>query len=518
MTKIKDWISSNPLGFILILGLAIRLVAVFFAKGYMMFDDHYLIVEPAGGWAKGVDVNKWLPGTEGNSGPHFMSFFYVGLVWIFFEVLNFFGIEEATTQMFFLRLVHAVYSLLTVYFAYKITLRLSNRRDAFLVGMLMALLAYFPNFSVKQLVEMVCIPPLLASYYFILKSEWKDIKAIILAGIMAGIAVGIRYQTGLIYLGIGVVFILQNLNFSIRKYRGLIVLSLIAGAVFFLTQISDLILWKEPFAQLKAYIGHNTHNSGNYVNSPWYNYALTLIAFLIPPISLMILFGFFREWKRHLLFVFPAVLFLVFHSLYPNKQERFILPILPLIVIIGVIGWNKFREASRYWNNHPKLHKGVWTFFWIINTLVLLAFSTAYTKKQYVESMVWLSRQDDISRFIVENSNVEGFTMVPKYYYNSWDFQFELNKQHTAKYLQPRIIEEGEHPYPNYVMFYGDENLELRIQTIEEAFGGMEEATIIEPGNLDKVLHYLNPHNKIERIYIYRIVDFPEGVTDPSAS
>ena len=169
-TYFLDWRERNPLSLVLFIALVVRLVAVFFAKGYMMFDDHYLIVEPAGGWVQGVDTKLWLPWTEGNNGPHFMSFFYVGLVWLFFETCSSIGIESPENQMFVLRLIHGLYSLLIVYLGFKITRRLSTVKNAFTVGMILALLAYFPNFSVKQLVEMVCIPPLLASFYFLIRN------------------------------------------------------------------------------------------------------------------------------------------------------------------------------------------------------------------------------------------------------------------------------------------------------------------------------------------------------------
>ena len=209
LSKIINYIKIRPLTFLLFLAFFIRLIAVFFAKGYMMFDDHYLIVEPAGGWADGVDINKWLPSTPDNQGPHFMSFFYVGIIWIIFEVFSFIGIEEATNQMFWLRMLHALYSILTVYFAYKITLKLSDKKSAFLVGLILALLAYFPNFSVKQLVEMVCIPPLLGAYYYLLKDEKYNLKNVIIAGVLCGLAVGIRYQVGLIFVGVGLIYIFQ---------------------------------------------------------------------------------------------------------------------------------------------------------------------------------------------------------------------------------------------------------------------------------------------------------------------
>lgn len=511
MQKIRayfsDWRDRNPLSLVLFVALVVRLLAVIFAKGYMMFDDHYLIVEPAGGWVNGVDVKRWLPWTPGNNGPHFMSFFYVGIVWFFFEALNFIGIDDPESQMFLLRLVHGLYSILIVYLGYKITRRLSNARNAFTVGMILALLAYFPNFSVKQLVEMVCIPPLMASYYFLIRHREFNWKSILLSGLFAGLAVGIRYQLGLIYVGIGAVLLLR------RQWKSTFVLAGMAGVVFFLTQISDIILWKKPFAQLLAYIGHNSTHAEEYVTSPWYKYVLTLLGFLVPPVSVMLLFGFLKAWRKYILIVLPVVLFLVFHSIYPNKQERFILPVIPLIVIVGIIAWNAFREKSSFWQKRQNLHRSLWGVFWGINILVLAIFSVSYTKKEQIEPMIWISEQPDLTRFVIENSNKEHYTMIPKYYLGNWEFQYEIMKEHDPALLQQRLAGSETEVYPNYILFYNDLNLETRRERMEKVFGPLEFRKTFGPGLLDRILTFLNPHNQYERIHAYKIVTVPEDVT-----
>jgi len=238
---------------------------------------------------------------------------------------------------------------------------------------------------------------------------------------------------------------------------------------------------------------------------------LTLAGFLIPPVSLMLLFGFFKKIKSQLIFVLPVVLFLIFHSIYPNKQERFILPVIPLIIIVGVIGWNEFKVRSTFWNKNRTLHKGLWIAFWIVNTIILFIFTPAYSKRQYTETMVYLSEQEDLTRFVLENSNVERFTMVPLYYYGNWDFQYVINKQHNIAHTQANMLIEGKHPYPNYIVFYNDRNLETRMNKAIAAFGPLEFRTIIEPGYLDKLLAFVNPHNKIERVHIYKILEGAEN-------
>ncbi len=64
----------------------------------------------------------------------------------------------------------------------------------------------------SNLVEVVCIPPILAGFYYILKNKkTKDIsKYLFVAGIMAGLSMTIRYQMAIYIAGIGLVLLSQK--------------------------------------------------------------------------------------------------------------------------------------------------------------------------------------------------------------------------------------------------------------------------------------------------------------------
>ena len=125
--------------------------------------------------------------------------------------------------------------------------------------------------------------------------------------------------------------------------------------------------------------------------------------------------------------------------------------------------------------------------------------------------MVWLSEQDDLSRFIIENSNKERYTMIPKYYLGSYDFQYEIMKEHDPQGLHERLSHSDKEVYPNYILFYNDLNLEARRARMEGIFGPLEFKQTFGPGLLDRILTFLNPHNQYERIHAYKILEIPEG-------
>ena len=156
MIKNINWSSYKK---IIIAAIIIRLIAAIFSEGYGMHDDHFLVIEAASSWSDGYDYNDWLPWSKGNAGkPEGHSFTYVGLNYIFFYVSKFAGLSNPKLLMLLNRVLHALLSVLVVYFGIKITEKISDRKNAVTVGWILALLSILPFLSVRNLVELTSIP------------------------------------------------------------------------------------------------------------------------------------------------------------------------------------------------------------------------------------------------------------------------------------------------------------------------------------------------------------------------
>ncbi len=526
---IEKWVQkfhARPLRNIILIALVVRLLAVFFAKGYAMHDDQFLTIEPAASWAYGLNNGDWLPGINNTrEHPEPISFFYLGFLFVFFKILHALGIENPDTQMYFIRLIQGLYSLLTVYYAFKITERLSTTKNAIQVGLLLALLAIVPNYSVRNLVEMTCMPPLLIGFWWLLSNfhfrgegykiiesaKWKNdlfnLKFLGAAFVM-GLAVGLRFQTGLLVALVGFMLLLQ------RGILSVFVFGFISFFAFFVTQIDDVLLWGgEPFQHLRGYFEYNSKNANNYPGSP-FAYLSFIALYILPPVSLFLLFGFFKQWKKHAIIFIPVVGFLIFHILYPNRQERFILPALPFVVMLGVIGWNEFVANSEFWKNRKQLLRACYTFFWTINIAGMLVFCFTYSKKARVEAMLYLYQQGDCANFVREATHSDGASMPPQFYSgHTWSLYYYWNKDTNVEEVIASYPQQQEQyslllhkkPAPNYYLFYDDAQLEARVARIQKLVPSLTYATTIEAGWFDRLLNRLNDKNALEKIHIYKV-------------
>jgi len=504
MNLIKRYWEQQPLTLLLVVGLFFRLVAAIFSKGWGMFDDHYLVIEASQSWVDDFDYNNWLPWNQDtdNPVPDGHSFFYVGLHYYFFSFLqNVLGIVDPQVKMYFVRIIHAFYSLLTISLSYKITKKLSNEHLAKHVGLLIALLWLFPILSVKNLVEMVCIPPLLGvAWNFIRYEEEKKNKFLLFAGLLIGIAIGIRYQAGFFAMGFG-------LYLLIRKYwAGATIFGLVGIGTFFLTQASDLFIWERPFAEFGEYIRYNIEHRVSYFDRPWYMYLGTVGGLLIPPVSLMLMAGFGYKWKKYLVLVLPSFLFFAFHSYFPNKQERFILPFIPFLIIVGIMGWDAIQKNFSFWQKRPKLISGSWKFFWGLNTIVLIFITPAYTKRSQVEAMYWLRNVGDYNNLIVDASHVDNPRNPPKFYLGSWKAHYWTTRKTTAEDVRNMVEQSSPDMRPNYVVFMEEEQVAERKARFEKGYDcELDLVATIDPSYIDALLHTLNPNNENFTTRIYKI-------------
>jgi hypothetical protein len=488
--KIRSFWDSHPLAFVMIVAVVFRAFAVVFAKGYGMHDDHFCVIDIAQRWVQGS--HEWLGG-----GTHWRSLVYPGLHYVLFELLEKSGITDPQAKMYVVRLLHGLFSLLTVLYGYKIMRLVTDEKTARLTGFLLAILWPMPFMSVRNLQEFVCIPPMMMGlYYLYLDSTRQKMRYVLLGGTLFGLAFAFRFQTLSIAGTVGLVlFVRKEFKPALAFGTGFLL------SAFCFQGVTDWIGRGIPFKSFWDYVVYNSTAGEAYTTGPFYVYVGLIIGVLIPPTSLLLLFGFFRTWKKQALIFWPTIVFFVLHSAFSNKQERFILPVLPFITMLSVLGWQEFAGQSNFWTGHKKLLKGSWAWFWVFNTLLLLLATFTYSKKSRVETLSYLSKQPDVTGVIVETTDATA-PMMPLFYLNK---NVPLYSMPVNKPLDSLRMEIGAGVVPNRVIFLKGERLDLRAKRMEQVVPGLVFEKKIVPSLADQLLYFLNPkHNVNQTSYIYR--------------
>lgn len=501
IASLKNYFNTHPLRFAIFAGLLFRLLSTIFSKGFGFFDDHFLILEAAQSWVDGTDYNYWLPSAlDPNRQPQGHPYFYVGIHFLLLKFQTMLGLTDPQGKLYLIRLLHALWSLLIVYFGFKIAYKKSNLKVASWVGLALSLYWFFPFLSVRNLVEIACIPPMVIATWLVIKNNNKlSVKDALLVGFMLALAFSIRFQTVIFSAGFGLVLLLLRVPF---KHLLLIVIGFLVTS-FITLGILDIYVWGKPFVEFMAYVQYNIDNATVYGVDVWHMYISIILGLLIPPLSILIFAGYFKNWKKEPLLFWPTFLFFAFHTYFPNKQERFILPIIPFIIILGFIGG--YQIISKYNWESKKWLKNTVVFCCILNLILLPVLTFSYSKRNRVEAMCYIAKQNDCVRLIIEDSNRDDFTMPPQYYLQNWTSTYGITKLFTPDSMLAHYKGLKPSEKPNYVVFMQAEHINERVDSLKKRFPTLHYEATIEPSFIDKTMHFLNPLNDNQTTYIYKI-------------
>ena len=498
---------------ILFLGFFFRIVATIFSEGYAFTDDHFEVVEIAQLILENGVSSTFSAVPKGEA--YIFNLIYIEIHTLIFGLCETLGLYNPEGKMMVARLVHALFSMLTIYVGYRLTERLSNRpNDAKIVGLLLAILWVFPFLSVRDLREFACIPPMMLGCYYACQipplkgatdaSVGGCTKQILWAAWWFTVAFVFRYQVIFVPFVIGLWWL-----FSKQNWQKAIIFGIAFGVFFMLTQgLFDYFTWGNPFASLKTYATYNA-NSANialYPAGPWHRYIGTVAGLFLGFPVLLLLAGYFKtatqSGNRKMLF-YASLLFFIFHSYYANKQERFILPFLPIFIILGIIGFRDIYEqySTKKWLRSFTKFAVIW--FVILNTILLFILSVTYTKRSRVESMNYLRKKGDLQNLVVQN--YESFQPEAPFYLQKRYNYYMIDTPEKMKNL-PNDLKSGMRVKPNYVILIGNTDLAKRLSEMKQVFPTLQHEVDINPSFVDNIAYLMNPsHNHNETFYIFKI-------------
>ena len=433
---------------------------------------------------------------------YIFSLLYPGAHYLLFELCEKVGIYDPQTKALLARLAHGLFSMLSIYYGYLLTLRLTNRSDtAKIVGLFMAIFWLFPFMSVRNLREFVCVPFLLMGSYYAADSK-PSLKSVLWSAWWFAWAFDMRLQSIFVPFGVGLSWLLVASHRSKAIVFGLA----FVGFVFVTQGLFDYLYYGDPLASTLAYANYNATYYAGFPNGPWYQYFGTVAGLLLGLSAIPLIGGYVRTAQ----YTFPtkvvfwsSLLFFAFHSYFPNKQERFILPFMPYILLLGVIGFQDFYEKNEWKPWVRKATKVLLVWLLVLNTVALFVLTFTYSKRARVEAMRYLREKGDVTNLIMDGDGPA--PPPPLFYLQKFVDYYELNSEKNAENLKKEMAA-GTKPQPNYVIMAGDDNADERLKQLKTLFPTLRHKVDIEPGLVDNIAFKLNPkHNQNEVWRIYKI-------------
>lgn len=475
-SKAKKYYEQHPLRVILLVGLFFRLIAAIFSRGYAFTDDHFFVIEEAFQWMQSGDF--FNPNTF-NPQRLAHGTLYTFIHYCFLYLTN--GIP-ANLQMFLVRLFHAGYSLLLIKWVFQ---WIKNNYDLKLASQSAWLISFFflfPYLSVRNLVEFVSIPPLFWGMWKLNSTEKQKPIILFLVGLLFSIAFGLRMQTILVSGTAGLIYLFtQPVRKSLTVFFGFLIGFIIINVGL------DYWIWGQPLHELIEYVTYNSNNSHLYPNGPWYQYIPLLIGIGLLPLGPLMFYGYLKSLKTNWKWAVPILIFIVFHSIYPNKQERFIFTILPIYLILGWMEYinstNKFIEKfqNRQWQNA----------FWIFNTVLLVPLVFTSTKTGKMDVMLKLREYENANKMLVENSQRQGREYFPLFYWGKLGKVDHITtKLSTQNYYDSvRILNRKP---PEYVVFLDTNHWNFRKNNFVKLGIQLEDSFRIYDSWIDNLVSEIN--------------------------
>jgi hypothetical protein len=513
----------------LLAAVLVRLIAAIFSEGYLMSDDHFLAVEPVSSWVSGENYHNWYPNAY-NETDHAQPFSYA-YYFLNFVILKFcalIGILNPFIQAFVLRLAHAALSLWGVYLFVKLAERLISsvtwRMYAIWFWVFGGVVTVF---SVHQLVETACIPFVLLAYLYVLKYfEHERMSALVIAAIAFSFSVGMRYQLVFFPLTLGMYLLWK------RKWSGALLFGIFFTLGFALTQIDNLLFWHKPIYQhLLDYQSYNATHFSDYPSNVFSYFAL-ISYYIFPVVTVVFILSLWRgkgalqgltegsakdvtqdsskdalqdvsqdsskdalqDASQVIAIIIGTIVFIAFHLVFPNRQERFLLPAVPFVLLLMIKIISKrypceasckasFEESSNGSCSascetsfeESWLHKSIRLSIYL-SAIYTLSYSFYVPKAKYIDSCHVLYERNDFQNVVIDNWKGEESVWLPMHYVGKFVHPFSMTNKKSLDQLKQQITHQPLYdskrlpsPTPNYLIIWGKEESYSRAKVYEES-------------------------------------------------
>lgn len=437
--KLLEINRKHPLSFIIFAALIVRIIAMIFSKGFGFDSEHFYFVETPNAWLDNID-------NTGYDSPRGISLFYVSINYLIFGFFKLFGIHNPQWLMFFSRLVHGIISLTVITLSYRITKILIDKRAALNVAWLAGFLWFMPYISVHNIAQAFSLPFLLYGTLLVIKQEKlrKELKSnnlhrttFIIAGIFFALGFSTWYYSALFFLAMIIILIAR------KNFRGAVmsIIGFILTICVTLT-IPDLIVWGRPFAEFQTFLNNN-------------------IDFSCP-------------------------------------VGYYVIAILSILITIGYLTCNKNRKISAFNLKHKRLQRYICAFCFFINAVLLITTTLMYSNKPEVKAMTYLSKDENVDLFIIEDEFSNEMKRPPLFYEKKWSDYLIVNQQNRNEIS---VYNEN----ADYVIFRENKDLARRVEEMKSYYPNLKHEVTYKPYFAQIMYKWLNRSKNDGCVSIYKV-------------
>jgi len=495
---------AYPLVSVLLAALAARLLAGIWSQGFIHSDDHFDTIAVAWDWLQGGlwgddGYLRWkhkLSDTIGRFPLYTLS------LWAEMKLCQWLGMTSLSSMMYPIRFSHLLISLLPVWAVFTVVRQVTGSdRWAVIGGLMVGFHFAGPFLGARNLIEVVGgnIWIVAIALLYIYRRD-PGARWLYLAGLATGLAWMIRFQIAFAVLPVPLI-----LWWETKRLRVAVQYSVAVAGVILISGFIDWWLLGRFAGSSLTYLSMNAGYGALYSTIPFL-YPVLFLLLLVPPFSFLVVYTAFRPafLREHLILVTSTATFLAIHWLHPHQQERFILPMLPVFLLIAVLAlWHYCRDSIK----NP--FAGVWLrriigVSIVINLVLVVAATFAYGHKGMIEPLKWFETNAPEARVMFVQPEIKrwvpieyGGQSLSRTYLRRWG---DLDR-FTVDSVSPSAFDFFV-IYPKH-----SDNLAGYLDSLQTRFGRLEPVFQVEPSYYDQTLHLLNRrHNDNFDAHIYRPV------------
>jgi len=221
----------------------------------------------------------------------------------------------------------------------------------------------------------------------------------LLAGIMFGLSFIFKFPTVILALPFSLWLLIK------KKWSAVSFLVIGIGTMVVIQGIIDVFTWGSFLHSPIGFLNYNiiTGQNKKHGIAPFLSYPFLMFDNYGDFFLLFLLFFFFglKKERKALWVLFSALSFLIVFSCIAHKEYRFILPIMPILVIFAAKGFLEYPKKIKRYN----IRKGILTFLAIF-TLGCSVANTFYFKSfqpnnQFCQAVISVCNQEDAEYLIV---------------------------------------------------------------------------------------------------------------------